>query len=402
VRESLDYVTVPGTIAAYYPDATAAFVLSSSLSYIVDPRTPLFQEHIPSPRASHHALATWLGERVERQMGDADNPTSVSFPRSFYTDAVLEELVLSCVQAQVNYGGRADEIQAKLDRYQQLLNEALAGAGAPASVTSMSKVARPPSFVLLPYFAASSTRDPWWDANMRIWQVNAKLPDPGASAVISIGSPFLLGDAIRALPAGLSEVAFFWVTGMDERKASESELLALAESVASTSSQRRLVNLYGGFLSISLAYIGLWGFNNGLGYSESRSWPELSATGAAPARYYVRPLHAFVAPAAAQLLAETDSSFSCDCSTCANRRIAALTYHDLKRHFALSRRWEIELVQNSPPGDLADSLDETAQRVETDLAPALPSRLVPDVRHLRTWAAVLRQLQASQQELSPS
>jgi len=50
VRESFDFMTVPGTIASYYADATAAFVLSSELNYLIDPRTPLFQGALQSPR----------------------------------------------------------------------------------------------------------------------------------------------------------------------------------------------------------------------------------------------------------------------------------------------------------------------------------------------------------------
>jgi hypothetical protein len=59
---------------------------------------------------------------------------------------------------------------------------------------------------------------------------------------------------------------------------------------------RSLVNMYGGFFSICLRHAGLAGFGNGLTYSESREWPALASTGAAPPRYYVRQLHAFLPP----------------------------------------------------------------------------------------------------------
>jgi hypothetical protein len=330
-------------------------------------------------------------------MGNPDNPTPITFSRSLFTEEVLVELVESVVNAQATYGARAEEIAAKLDRYQQLLVQAMSEAGTTLTPETEGLAAtRPPSFVLLPYFAASSLSDPWWDANRRIWQLGVKFSEQSPSAVVAVGNAATLREAIQTVPTTLSEAIFFWITGLDERRASDSELLALANAVLNRPANRQLINLYGGFFSICLEYVGLWGFNNGLGYSESRSWPELSATGAAPARYYVRRLHAFFAPAVAQLLADADPTLRCDCVTCVNRNVVGLTYHELKRHFALSRRWEIHEVRTNMPEDIAATLDDTAQRMETVVAGSIPLRLVPDARYLRTWARVLRQFPTAQ------
>ena len=99
----------------------------------------------------------------------------------------------------------------------------------------------------------------------------------------------------------------------------------------------------------------------------------------------------YVAPALAQFIVDREPSFRCECPVCADRAIVALSFHDLKRHFALSRRWETALVEETSPVDLAGWLEETASAYEQVLAPQIPPGLQRvDVAYLRRWASVLR------------
>jgi hypothetical protein len=387
VASAIDFLTVPGTVAAYYPDATAAFVLSSGYRYVIDVRTPLFQGNLATPRASHYVLGSWLGSAVRDRMGDQTG-SPVVFGHDLYEDEiVLNELVDLVLKAQREYGGRAEAIADKLGRYGRLLAEAR-GEAPPESTA----VGQAPEFILAPYFAASGPDDSWWSIDQRIWERCAGAPDATRiSAVVAVTSPSVLAPAIASVPPELAGTTFFWVTGFDERRAADVDLEIVGRAVQQ-STGRQLVNLYGGFYSIMLAYVGLWGFNNGLGYSETRAWPELAATGAAPARYYVRRLHAFASPAVAQLVVQTDPWFACECPVCSVGGIAALQYGDLKRHFAWSRAREITDVSQTSPSITAAGLEEAAARVSTHLESVLPQRLVPDTRHLGAWARAIRRL----------
>lgn len=392
VRGAFDFMLVPGTIAAYYADATAAFVLSSGLDYVVEPRTPLFQGRIPEPKASHYALADHLGNAVRAHMGDEDLRASVDFSRDLYTPEVIRELVDAVISFQRNYGGRAPAIQDKLERYRRLLAEALQEPTTEQAAPS----ARTPAFVLSPYFAVASMEDPWWDATLRVWEACMNLENSSRiSPVVAVGSPSVLSHALPRTPMELSRTCFFWITGFDERTASEGELAALWDAIGENSPGRSLVNLYGGFFSVCLEHAGLWGFNNGLGYSESRNWPELPSTGAAPPRYYLPKLHLFLPSAVAQLVVDSEPFFRCPCTVCVAERpgrptsIVSLSYHELKRHFVLTRRWEVDLVASNEPEDLAAHLDDSAQRFE-QLREALPARVRVQVAFLRRWARVLR------------
>lgn len=396
VRNALDYMMVPGTIAAYYPDATAAFVLSSELNYVIDPRTPLFQGVIRQPRASHFSLAEHMGEAVKSHVEDeSEQRGEVTFAADLYTEDVIADLVRYITAFQSEYGGRAPDIEEKLNRYRRLLAAALPSQ----QVASANSATRSPSFILAPYFVAKTLTDEWWNVNQTIWTKCEQQADSlSISPVVALEDVQLLDEALGQLSTKLAEASFFWVGNFDERRASSEDLGTLLEAVRAHSASRRLVNLYGGFFSICLHHVGLWGFNNGLGYSESRNWPELSATGAAPARYYVRELHMYLPPGQAQQIVDVDPFFSCPCDVCASAGVSGivgLSYHDLKRHFVLARAWERELVESNSPEGVATHLLDAEERFNRGVRPQLPERLRPLVGFLGRWAESLRDIHSS-------
>jgi hypothetical protein len=388
IQRCFDIVTVPGTIAAYYPDATAAFVLSSELEYIIDPRTPLFQGVIDSPRASHVALAAYCGEAVGRRVPPGvEGP--VEFPPDLYDASAVAAMVRDVIALQRTYPDRVGSLTDKVSRYKRLLAEARGDV----FLDTPLEHGRAPAYVLLPYFAMSSPDDEWGEVNRRIWAsaVSTGVKCDALSPVVAVTAMRVLGSALDAVPSGLADTIFFWVAGFDERAAPRSDLVLAWRTIEAFSTRgRRLVNLYGGFFSICLGLAGLFGFNNGLGYSESREWPELSATGAAPARYYLPRLHRFTSAVAAQTIVDIEPALRCSCTVCeSGRPLISLSYRELKRHFALVRRQELELVANSSAAAVARELRSDAATVEQTLRPKLPRGFLPDTLYLGRWASVL-------------
>jgi hypothetical protein len=396
VQRAFDVMTVPGTIASYYSEATVAFVLSSQLDYLIDPRTPLFQGDLDSPRASHFTLAEWHGTTVRSTLA----PTgTTSFGASFWTPAVVDEMAKEIISRQRNYVDSAPLVHTKLDRYARLLAEAMQEQGEPAPETE----SKSPNTILAPYFAVSGTGDPWWSVMQQVWTSCAALSDPAnITPVLCVdGRPKTAADGVVTLeallpqlPNALSDVCFFWITNLDERKVPESQLRRLWQVVEARPKGRRLVNMYGGFFSICLRHAGLKGFGNGLTYSESRDWPALASTGAAPPRYYVRDLHAFLPPALAASLVDFDPSFECPCDACTDWRssggsVASLPYHHLKRHFASARRWELDLTTTMPLRDLAQDLRRANARAGNARSNSLVLRALSPTDFLERWAAVL-------------
>lgn len=387
-----DTMTLPGTIASYFEDATAAFVLTLKKPYFIDPRTPLFQDSLATPRPSHETLADWHGPSVAAQIAAGGH-----FPATFYTPAVVSEMVTELVDRQRTYGAKAAGVRPKMNRYLRLLAQAR-GQATPDEPEAPGPA---PESVLLPYFAVNGLSSPWWSVMQEIWRVAAGLTEPSAlRPVVCVGgADMALQDAVHLLdsvlglrPSELSHELLFWITNFDERSAGQGALRRLWDVVEGRSAEGiRLTNVYGGFYSICLGMAGLDGFGNGLGYSESRQWPALDATGAAPARYYIRDLHLFTSQARAEQLVSREQAFLCPCWVCASARaagrsIVALDYPDLKAHFALARAWERDLVDGSTPGGIARHLRSASALFQNTSLP--PGVSIP-VDHLLRWADVL-------------
>ena len=238
VRNSFDILTVPSTIASYYADATAAFVLSSELDYMIEPRTPLFQGLLQAPRASHFTLASMMGSAVRTHMSKTEQPQQeegIHFPVEFYTDEVCREMVLSMIEFQREYGYRANDVRAKVDRYRQLLNKATGGHSSPRS----SNATRSPAHVLCPYFAVQSFHDEWWRIMERIWRAAQRMDDAAdISPVIAMSDISALQSAIERAPDGLSSTVFYWIPSFDERRADIRRLSQLKNTVKSTTAGR--------------------------------------------------------------------------------------------------------------------------------------------------------------------
>lgn len=386
-RDTFDYMTVPGTIASYFEDATAAFVLSSELAYVIDPRTPLFQGTIGEPRASHHTLGSWMSDAVTEVLNQG---SSVQFSPEVYTPDVIEEMVSKLIGAQRQYGEASGEVTKKMSRYRRLLATAMN-----TELEPLGDV-RSPSFILAPYFVARDTNDPWFEKNQRIWQASLALDSPDeVSPVIATMSVDELPRQVQSVPAGLSSTIFVWVSGFDEHQVTVAELAAMGGFIEEASEDLQVVNMYGGFFSICLGRLGLWGMNNGLGYSESRDWPQLPATGAAPPRYYIPRLHSYYPPRLAQLVMDTSEDYWCTCEVCQDRvvgdmiSIVDLSYHDVKKHFALTRGWELDFTSGRDVDTLATHLRDEFDRFQTDIAPRLPSNLRPDVSYLHRWSLAI-------------
>lgn len=400
VRDCFDVMTVPGTIASYYDEATAAFVLSSKVPYLIDPRTPLFQDELAAPRASHFTLAQWHGPSVLARL-----PTTgpARFPATFFTAAVVAEMVAEVIGRQRTYAGNAPRVTKKLDRYARLLAQAMRQqhAQVPAGVPSA------PVAVLAPYFAVTGPADPWFSVMREVWRQCAfaapqtispvlcvgPRQEPTASGAVTVDGVAVLAELLPHLPPALAGRCYVWITGFDERAVDEAQLRRLWRTVQSRPPTIDLVNLYGGFFSICLRYAGLAGFGNGLTYSESRNWPALASTGSAPPRYYIRDLHLFLPPAAAQAVVAAEPAFECPCDACAEVRaqgqtIASMPYHSLKRHFAHARQWELDQVANNPPSAVAATLTDANRRVDAIRA-SLPKGVSPSAEHLTRWANVL-------------
>ena len=65
-----------------------------------------------------------------------------------------------------------------------------------------------------------------------------------------------------------------------------------------------------------------------------------------------------------------------------------MPYHELKRHFALARRWELDLTATSTPLAVAAQLRDASRRIAV-LRHRVALRAVAATDFLDRWASVL-------------
>lgn len=347
-----DGLVVPGTLAAYYFEGTGGFVLARRRPYIIDPRTPLLQpiEQRTDPKVSQLELAKIHAPELEGIWPD------VEIDIAYWQDERWPAVVGRVLDFQERYASSAT---GKIAKYQQLLTEA-------GQTPDLESDPEPPVRFVPPYFAVDGRSDPWWALTREAIEMAAeRFTSRAVYPVLALGpsAPIAtFADLLQELPAGIDTV-FCWRGSWQEQNASEIDVAGWVTTIRVANERGiRVLNLYGGYLSVLMGAVGLAGVNHGIGYSEARDVARLSETGAPPARYYVPAFRRFVPRAQAQPIIDgMPQDWRCRCAVCEGRSasgappsLQSYTAEDLKRHFLLCRSAEIDRVQADADAEIAD------------------------------------------------
>jgi hypothetical protein len=371
---------VPGTVAAFQREGTGGFVLSLSAipespPYLIDPRFPLFQKTLESPKKSHIALANLLGAPgliglVDPQPSDFD-----------------DELVQTVARNWVEFNRNYEQKQAgKFEKYAKRLEEEID-----------QEAAHGPSGILAPYLVSQG--EEWWERSDALMKATVEAAGEGENVlrVVAVAAAAELDGRLGQIA---DERAVLWVSGLKELEADSQELAAYGEAIRAAQGRgQSTFALYGGFFAVLLAGLGLRGACHGIGYGEHRSWPELPRSGPPPARYYAPRFHRYIGQDLAYQLWSRDAELTaCACPICDNGS-PVLGYHDLMKHSVFARQAEIERWGALDLADSASQLDAEREELEEALGEIeLPEPLRDPVEratlHLPRWVEALNQLRA--------
>lgn len=368
---------IPGTVAAFQREGTGGFVLSlsamGSVPYVIDPRFPLFQQALMSPKKSHQSLAELVGF--------ADLVTGSPPNADWFTDERIEEIGRNWANFNLTY----QEAQGgKFNKYAQRLGHEL-----PRSAASGPAYILPPYFVLL-----HQEQDDWWDVSVKLFAATQRhsqgIP---CVRVVATSEAAILADALDRVT---EDRVVVWVSGLDEVAATEKALDAYASAVDGASTAgKQVFSLYGGFFAVLLASRGLRGSSHGIGFGESRNWQELPVSGPPPRRYYLPTLHRFVSQEfATQLWARDPALVGCDCPECEGAAPILLEYQPLMKHSVYSRALEIEqwtlLSAQAAAARLEEDLAEFRGRVAAaDFPEFIQINIARNAIHMERWIQVL-------------
>jgi hypothetical protein len=379
LADSIDGLLIPGTIAAFQRKGTGGFVLALSASefnlpYAIDPRFPLFQQRLITPKKAHESLAEILGspELIHRDR--------TPIPSDFIP-SLIETVGERWAEFNRSYSQSSNE---NFDKYARRLNE-------PPSVENVQS----PAVILPPYLMSSSVNDEWWQISKSLFDATARSwGDTETCVRVTAGlTPEVVASNAREIED--SRVAI-WVSGFDELNAQPDALISYIRAVSElNSSGKSVFALYGGFFAVLLRNFGLGGASHGIGYGEYRDWRELPQTGMPPARYYVPRLHRYLQPdEATQILISNPRLIECPCLECAGGPPNTLNYHALMRHSVRCRATEIESWSRLDiPQTVARLQDETSEWLETlnrtRLPPTIVATITSRASHLDRWIQAL-------------
>lgn len=342
---SYDGIVVPGTIATFQADGTRGFVLTLSAAerkpYVVDPRTPLFQNAIDSPKRSHTTLAKVLG--LEEVFA-----ANSFVPLAHWSGANIALTAERWLTFNTQF---ASVTPKAFDKYARRLNRRL-----------VQQDAEGPSWVLAPYLTISGLSSRERAVSDELWSATVDLAAERAIAqqlvrVIAVDEPRDL--AAYAVESGEREV-MVWVSNLDENSlGSADRLREYAFAVRSMAEEGiRPFALYGGFFSVLLGSVGLVGASHGVGFSEHRNHVELKSSGAAPARFYVERIHRYVSvDLASELWRRDPTTVASYYPGFTGRDPQDYEYHDLMLHSVLARAHEIQVSRGLSARVLVDQLD---------------------------------------------
>ena len=385
----LDGIVFYARLLENYTKACYGLVNSTKKPYLIDPETPIFcldpsqfwKEDENVPKDSYMALAGRLGPPISkaaeenRRLRDSD----------FYDETgKLDSAMVKSLVTNVF------EFERKV--FDELSNSLRTGLFRFLVDESESIVPQPEALVP-PYFLLDSLAgNRWYEINKEIATIaialkgNFRLYMPLfiAESLLETSRAQLIKDFV--LPSGIDGV-LLWVNNLNEEEATAPPLKSYASLIKEISETKKdLILMYGGFLSLSLAQLGISGVSSGMQFWNYRDINKVPG-GRILKRYYVERLHKFMQYPEFRRLIKGYGAASCSCDYCQQQIYvqADPPLSALKGHFVHARSNEVQYVNSFPSfSSLKEQLLNEFNQILTD--PKVPPQ---DKRHLESWASVL-------------
>ncbi len=355
-------VIIPLSIATSFPTGTYGFIRALCSKhhhkYAIDPRTPLFQKgwDRQNVRPPHKKMAKIMGGAFETR-----GLTSKLEPNDFSDEADLRQITKNCLNFQMNFKEREEDVR-KIKKYKDLLG-----------ISALDDLGNP-QFLIPPYFLFENVGDEWYEINTKCIQYATEMTLDAPIQPILHFAEWSKAESWNLVLDTLekSNIDAFWLYP-DLYKEHEKDLISLnnyrAIVESSTSKGVKPYMLFGGYYAILMHYYGLCGFGNGIGYGEWRD-SGYHRGGAAMTRMYILKLHRYLDAPEAQNIINKDSEYFAEdtelLSECVStgRRLTDLTLVECLDHFMECRYAEMEFVTKNPISAALKELEETCKHLE--------------------------------------
>jgi hypothetical protein len=312
-KEVADGLIVPAHLLAYYEIAMPELLRDCKLPFFIDPMSYVWGLNAPRSdggdlKKSFKKLAKKLDCELANTLGQQLIQTSKENSQEF------AEFISKTIQCQLlNVSTEEDPRRQSIERIKRF-EEALGDREPSCAPYALI----PPYFyfdnvVGNPYsktlFAAQFARDSSLSKQYRIY------PCLCMDATVLRDQ-----DQLRKVIADFKRYngINLWINDFDETKANERELVDFAKFVKEMNSQgAEVINLYGGYFSLMLSYVGMSKLSCGICYSRSKDVLSQASGGGLPLRYYEPHVRTKLTnELMIRLYSDIPELFSCECPVC--------------------------------------------------------------------------------------
>lgn len=318
----VDGLIVPAHVIAYYEVSFPQFLKEVHLPFLIDPVSYVWDinhRFVMNENSELKKSYSKLVEKLNCAMGNLLGKSQLSltpFNKSDFEDFINAILKFQLLDFSSNKPQRAQSIQRLRERIRLLEGE-----------TAVEETTNIKPYALIPpYFYFTDVNSRAYESTLYAAKY-AQNSDFGKQHKIF---PCLcMNRAIFRDEAQIAKILqdfvgfqgiVFWINDFDETKASLEDLEALTKFVQSFHMQgSEVVNLYGGYFSLSLYHAGLSKLSCGICYSSSRSVFSEVGGGGLPIRYYEPSLKLkLMRETMFRLYIDKPELFNCDCPICSD------------------------------------------------------------------------------------
>ena len=292
LKNRIHHLTFNSNVVVHSPVAICKllnFKINGNISYFIDPQTYILQLSAKkyllrkNEKTKNYVLKTSIKKLLSEYGIDSEKFLDSHFQEEIGKD--IKSLATNVIKFQQNFLENINKSLEKSDGYSDFQED--------------NKKKIKPEFIVIPYFYLQTDQfSKWLDLNISAINTSIlEFPDiDNFACQLVVPKEVIFGEKsgykkliIDHYSKIETNTILIWIDDLDETELSRKNIedLVLFVKDISNHGKKRVINLYGGFLSYILTLMGVWqGFCNGPGYGESRSVIPVGG-GIPTAKYYL-------------------------------------------------------------------------------------------------------------------
>ncbi len=407
-KEFYDGIVIKANILEFYEKAATELLTESEKPYIIDPITFIFllePDYLTSSKGNLKKPYVKLKEKYgylindiigKRRIESADFKIASN---NEYNNELIDNFISSVLSFQVN---KIHNTVPQIKKYAEMLKGEDIESKYPELFKKFENIITSeftkPYCIVPPYFPASSVQDPFYEISLYIAKRSIKFKnDNKLFPVIALSKEMIMDpNIVRKVVNDYNDEGFdgflIWIVNFNDEKEYESALAGFASLILNFKriTKKEIINLYSGYYSVLLSYLGIDGIVSNICYGTFKKL-EFGAGFRPPIRYYIPHLHRKEALLNAARYYENSFNKWCKCDICKDIKYTdiksflsevGISLDDARTHFMINRKNEIINLNPSLRNEISEILRNYN---ESD-------KEIIEIEHLKRWSNILTRI----------